>query len=371
MAPSFYGAIAKMHLTGGKITSMAQPKIVAIMRVYNEADILEQTIRYMGEQGIPLVIVDEESNDGSLEIERAFLGKGVLEVRTLHPSPYHELKDQLKEAYELALQYSPDWIVSDDADEFLESPYPNTTLREGIGIVDALGFNLIQFNCFDFCLTEKDFQSTVPDVRKRLKYYTYHSDYYFRAWKHYPGTDLLSRGGHKPIFPDGVEERIPSIKFVNRHYRFRSLQHAMRKVFRDRLPRYSPTESANGWHVHYNNLKPDPNYFIIPSSKLNRYDEDGNWNFEKKIDPFFGAWKPPNSEEHLSTNELISKLSQQIDEASSEIEHLSGKLDQILRTHDSHYEKLQEQLNAIYRFLPVRVYLNLKRRLGLIGSESG
>ena len=358
-----------MHLTDRKDTSMPQPKIVAIMRVYNEADILEQTIRYMDEQGIPLVIVDEESNDGSLEIERAFLGRGVLAVRTLHPSPYHELKTQLKEAYDLALQNSPDWIVSDDADEFLESPYPNTTLREGIGIVDALGFNLIQFNCFDFCLTEKDFNNTIPDVRRRLKYYTYHDDFYFRAWKHYPGTDLLSQGGHKPIFPDGVEERIPSIKFVMRHYRFRSVQHAMRKVFKERLPRYSPNERAIGWHVHYNNLKPDPNYFIIPSSKLNRYEEDGNWSFEKKIDPLFGGWKPTYPEEYLSTKELISMLSEKVDEVSSGIGRLSGKIDETLTIHDSHYGSLQQQLNAVYRFPPVRVYLALKRRFGLIKSQ--
>ena len=331
-------------------------KIVGVLPVYNEADILEQIISYMRQQQIPLIIIDDESNDGSLEIERRFLGAGVLEVRTVSHTPYHERKTLLTEAYRRALDYSPDWIVYHDADEFLESPFPNTTLRDAIETVDKLGFNLIQFDCFDFCLTERDFNSPITDLRKRFRYYTWQSDYYYRAWKNYPGIDIVTNAGHRPILPVGVEERVPAFKFALRHYRFRSVEHGMKKVFKERLPRYDPKERAIGWHIHYDTMKPDANHFIIPSSKLSRYDENGDWNRERKFDTSFGAWNQPTDYEHFTTATAFSSLSQ-------ELQRVSKKLEEIAPTQNAR-ENRQQQFDAIYQSPPVRLYLALKRRLG-------
>jgi len=327
-------------------------KTVGIMPVYNEADILEQTIIHMTGQGIPLVIVEGESNDGSLEIERKFLGKGVLGIRIVRPDPYYDLKAVLKEGYSSALGYSPDWIVLVAADEFLESPYPSLTLAEAIENEARLGYNLIQFNCFEFLLTEKDVFSPLKDVKERLRYYTWNSDFYFRAWRHYPGTDIITHAGHRVVFPRGVEEKVSPIKFVMRHYKFRSLEHGIRKVFKERLPRYDPDEVAGGWHIHYRNLKPDASYFIVDSQKLNRYEEDGRWDLERKFDPYFGAWVTPGYEDHLPAKERIQVLSKRVEELSTKLSEISGRQDQF-----------QQQFDAIYRSPPVRVYLALKRLL--------
>jgi len=333
------------------------------MPVYNEADILEQTITHMITQGIPLIIVDNESNDGSLEIEQKFIGKGVLEIRILRPDPYYRLKAVLKEGYASALEYSPDWILHTDADEFPESPYSDLTLVEAIENEARLGYNLIQFDCFDFLLTEKDYRSDIQDVKKRLRYYTWTSDFCFKAWKHYLGTDLVAYGGHKPVFPKGIEQKVSPIRFVMRHYRFRSLEHGIRKVFKERLPRYDPEEVAIGWHVHYNNLKPDASYFVVDSLKLRRYEEDGRWDLERKFDPYFGAWVPPGVEDHLPAKERIAVLSRRIEE-------LSKKLDESSAREKVSHDQLQQQFDAIYRSPPVRVYLALKKLLRLWRVES-
>jgi len=50
----------------------------------------------------------------------------------------------------MALEYSPDWVVKNDSDEFLESGISNMTLRDAIKQVDQEGYNLIQFDRFDF-----------------------------------------------------------------------------------------------------------------------------------------------------------------------------------------------------------------------------
>ncbi len=323
---------------------MGKLKIVGLMPVYNEADIVDQSIRYMIQQGIPLVVVDNGSTDGSLAIERRYVGRGVLKVRVSPPDPYYDVKKVLNEAYALALEYSPDWIVHVNADEFIESPYPKLTLAEAIRNEARFGYNMIQVNFFDFLLTERDYQSKVKDVRKRLRYYTWITDFHFRAWKHYRGTNLVVHAGHKPVFPAGVEEKISRFKFPLRHYKFRSVEQGMRKVFKERLPRYSPDNLSKGWHVQYSKFKPDPSYFITDSLKLNRYDEDGRWNLERTFDSLFGGWVPLNTEDHLPPKELTRVLIQKLD-----------------RKVDEREMEMERRLNAIYSSAPIRLYLRLKK----------
>ncbi len=45
--------------------------------------------------------------------------------------------------------------------------------------------------------------------------------------------------------------RVYPLKFLNRHYPLRSTEQAMRKVFRDRLPRMGQEKRSLGWHTHY------------------------------------------------------------------------------------------------------------------------
>jgi len=322
-------------------------KIIGILPVFNEADILSQTIAYTTKQGIPLVIVDNGSTDGSLAIERRFLRKGVLEVREVHPNPYYDIKEVLGEAYETALSYSPDWLFHLNADEFIESPYPGLNLAKAIQNEAEFGYNMIQVNIFDFQLTERDYQSKIRDVRKRLRYYSWISDFHYRAWKNYPGTDLLVHAGHKPVFPPGVEEKISPLKFALRHYKFRSVEHGLSKVFKDRLPRYDPKNRALGWHVQYNAFKPDPRYFVVDSLKLSRYDEDGRWNLERVFDPYYGGWAIPNVQDHLPTRELVKGLNQKIEAISCELDALKAfylRTDPISALLSSYYERgdLQE-----------------------------
>src|SRR5208283_5249448 len=122
--------------------------------------------------------------DGSYEICRKFVGKGVLRVERLL-TERHELRLMRRELYKLALEYSPEWVLRSDADEFLESPYRGLTLSEAIEIEALKGHNLIQFDNFEFWPTEKDRTSRVRDVRKRIRYYSWHDDDQFRCWKVY------------------------------------------------------------------------------------------------------------------------------------------------------------------------------------------
>jgi len=283
-------------------------RIVGMIPVYNESDIVEQVVSHLLSQGVQLVIIDNGSNDGSYEICRKFVGKGVLRIERLW-TERHEWRLMLQELYKLALEHGPDWALLNGADEFLESPYRGLTLSEAIKSEAAKDHNLIQFDNFEFWPTEKDHNSRVRDVRRRLRYYSWQDDFQFRCWKVYPSMTIDEFGSHKPSFPPGVDERVSPNKFVLRHYKIRSYEHGLRKVFSERLPRYSPHELVLGWHGHYDNFTRDEHHFIIDSQQLTRYNDDGNWSLTKTFDGSFGACNLPST---ASLQGEISELREEI-----------------------------------------------------------
>ncbi len=287
--------------------------------VYNEADMVGQVIEHLTSQGIKLVVLDNGSTDGSFEIIKHYVSKDILSVQRIVTEKF-ELTLMLRKLFAMAIEQNPDWILLSGADEFLESPYRGFSLNKAIMIEAERGYNLIQFNNFEFFPAEIDHDSQEKDVKRRLRYYSWHDDDQFRCWKVYPGMNIDEFGGHKPSFPPGVEMRVSPNKFILRHYKIRSYEHGLRKVFRERLPRYAPEQRAKGWHIHYDNIGTSRDYFVIDSSKLTRYDDDGNWNLAKTFDGSFGAWNPPFG------NENISKLQNDINKLMRELDGLHGEL---------------------------------------------
>jgi hypothetical protein len=268
-------------------------RIIATILVYNEADIIGQVLEHLHEHGIDFVVLDNGSTDGSIEIVRASYGRGLLEHRVVKRA-FWRLDLDLDYLIEMARRYSPCWILHNDADEFLEPPDAEETLYEGICREDRCGFNVVQFDRFEFCLTEKDHNGSEVDIRKKLRYYYWRSDFVYRAWRYYPGTTHRDTAGHYPIFPTGVKARVSPRKFVMRHYPFRSPEQAIRKVFKERLPRCAPEDRALGRRQYdqYSQFKNDPRFFICNSSTLARHDEDGTWDLARRHAPLSGARSP-------------------------------------------------------------------------------
>ncbi len=273
-------------------------RIIATVPVFNECDIIDQVLDHLCKQGISFVILDGGSQDGSIEIALSYRNKGLLEHKIMKRK-YMIWALDLQYLIKMASKYNPDWILCNDADEFLEPPDTSETLHDAIIKEDRSHFNIIQFDHFDFHLTERDHNSNEKDVRKKLCYYTWSDDFRYKAWKYYSGTKNHESGGHYPSFPNGIETRVSPKKFVMRHYRFRSPEQALRRVFKERLPRYSPEERAMGWHFHYDHCKRDQNFFISDSKMLSRYNGDGKWDLTKKF-----YWVP---NARLPTREEIFK----------------------------------------------------------------
>ncbi len=264
---------------------MITMKIVGMLPVFNDEDIIQEVIEHLLSQGINLVVLDNGSTDKTYEICKKFVGKGVLQLNQ-YKSDHYDWSTILRMLYDMALRESPDWVLRSDSDEFLESGMKNITLKQAIEKVESKGYNLIQFDTFDFFMTDDD-NNNAKSVRKRLRYYSWTADFDYRAWKVVPGIRVEDAGGHYPIFPQEVKYRIYPKKFVERHYKFRS-QSQWEKNLKDRLPRIKDTaESKIGWHDHYKKIMKYDNALIVDSKNLTRYNEDGKWNLEGKIYPYY------------------------------------------------------------------------------------
>jgi len=277
------------------------PFILGMMSVYNERDIIEYTILHMRAQEVPLVVIDNGSTDGTFDILGRYVGKAIIELARLE-TEFFEWGLLLRTLYKMALKHRPEWLLMVDADEFLESPFPSLNLREAIELESSREYNLIQFNNFEFWPTEKDRDSSEPDIRKRVKYYSWNDDWQFKCFRDYPGTNIDEAGSHLPIFPRDVKVRLSPHKFIMRHYAIRSYEQGLRKAFDERLARY-PEHERRKWGLHkYARFGREERYFIIGSSMLTRYNEDGRWVLERKFDGHRGYGFPS-----LTSSEEVEK----------------------------------------------------------------
>ena len=259
-------------------------KIVGMIHVYNEVDIIKEVIEDLISQGIELVVLDNGSTDGTYEICKKFVDHGILKLIQFKTSIF-ELDLLLRMLSDMGLMQSPDWLIRIDADEFFESGIPNRNLKETIEQVDAEGYNLIQFDRFDFFMTDQD-NETVKSTKDRLKYYSYQGDFLYRAWKCFPGIRIGDVGGHYPIFPEGLKYKIFPKKFIMRHYPSRTKEQAEKKISNAIRGRGQVSKGQLPLDDHQKKILKPEFTKKVDHRLLIKYEENNKWNFKMKYHPF-------------------------------------------------------------------------------------
>lgn len=233
-------------------------KILALMCVRNEADLLAESLEYLIQSGIEVYVMDNGSTDGSLEIARSYVGKGVRHVERFPEdsqcsSMAHEqfvLGDILRRKNELARSEDADWFLNVDADEFRDGPWDGWNLAESLRRVDREGYSAVNFEVFDFQWTDADL-SEEKRVTQRMKHYwqrPWWNSAQIKAWKKSLDLEgMVESGGHYVDFPG---RKIYPRRFLMRHYPLRSAEMAHRKLMQDRVQRLCHDEVARGWHTH-------------------------------------------------------------------------------------------------------------------------
>jgi hypothetical protein len=108
-------------------------QVLAIVPVYNEADIIAQTLRDLIAQGLAVYLIDNWSSDDTLARTQAFLGRGLIGIERFPaqgPPRTYNLTDILRRVEEVAAAHPwADWMMLHDADERRRSPWLGVTLR--------------------------------------------------------------------------------------------------------------------------------------------------------------------------------------------------------------------------------------------------
>lgn len=249
-------------------------KVLAIVHTYNEADVISKTIAYLLKENVDIYLVDNWSDDGTYEIAREycdrFPGRVFLErFPEDGRTQYYEWYEQLKRSEEFSKNLLYNWFIHYDADEMRISPWRNITLLQAIYWIDLLGYNLIENTVIDFKLTEDNNDNI---FMKDVFFDFGHKETHFvqtKTWKKAEDINLKDSGGHIAKIPN---PKIFPLKILNRHYPFRSVEHAQKKVFMDRRPRFEKERKERGWHGHYDSIKKNIDV-ILDSNELIKWNQ--------------------------------------------------------------------------------------------------
>jgi len=277
-----------------------------MLPVYNEQEIVGEVIEHLLSEGLDLVVLDNGSKDGSYEVCKKFAEKGLI-VLEQYSSPSFDWPLLLRMLYHMALRKNPDWFLLSGQDEFLESGISNVSLKEAIIKEDENGYNLIQFDVFEFFMTDAD-NLQAKSTRERFPYYSWQNENHYRAWKYNPGIRVEDAGGHFPIFPRHIKYKIANRKLVNRHYRFRNKQQAIKNNL-DRLNRLKGTpEGKLGWGGHWKTIAEKGGPHVVDHNLLTKYLEDNNWNHELKYYPYAEGIHPKKNDVFDQDGNLITEF---------------------------------------------------------------
>jgi glycosyltransferase involved in cell wall biosynthesis len=252
-------------------------RVLAIMHIYNERDIIKATIGHLLSQGLDVHIIDNWSTDGTYELVQS-LADGepriTYERFPSKKSTKFELGKMLTRVTDTAkAKQQYDWVVLNDADEIRWSPWAGLTLQEAFSFIDSVGYNAVDYTVFNFVPTKEGF-SEKDDLLTFFQYGEFgHLSGHFvqiKSWRNDPAAVLAPSGGHHISFP-GL--KIFPLKFFLGHYPVRSTKHALEKIFKERKPRYAATEKKRGWHTHYDDLAEDTSFIGNPA-QLIKFDHE-------------------------------------------------------------------------------------------------
>lgn len=251
-------------------------RIIGLLATYNEELVIEACLEHHLAQGIELYLLDNGSTDGTVSLARPYLGHGLINIEPIKRDSLFNLPKILDRKQELAATLAADWFIHLDADEQRLPPEPSQTLAQALAVVDAAGYNAVNFLEFTFIPTLE-----APDHAHTHFQETMHWYYPFlpwllhrvNAWQKQPApVDLTSRSGHVVVFPGQFIYPIP---FQMRHYQFLSVAHAIQKYAHRRHPTEALAKGKHGWREQL-----DPASIRLPScAQLHEVEDDGRLDF--------------------------------------------------------------------------------------------
>ena len=250
-------------------------RILAILAVRNEVDYIGNCIQQFLTSDIDVIVIDNGSTDGTIEVASGLLCDRHSLVYTQPYRGFFSLQEQLEAKQRIAEDSDADWILHVDADEVLQSPREGESLRAAIERVDAGGSTCVNFEEFVFLPVGTEYNPRDGPIQRYGTYYFFAPCplRLMRAWRRSAGLSNVALGGHRL---EGGDVNCHSESFVMRHYIVKNQHHAFSK-YRDRL--YSVDEMKMGWHS--NRVGVVPERFVFPSTGLNTLHDPCSLDFDR------------------------------------------------------------------------------------------
>ncbi|MFC1664144.1 glycosyltransferase family 2 protein [Pseudomonadota bacterium] len=241
----------EIHYIPAKIEKYKLVRVVAILAVRNEIVYIRRCIQHLIEQGIKVAVIDNESTDGTPDICSEFSPEDVIEMQIYPFNGVYEWEKLLIAKDQLRRKLDADWIIHQDADEFLWSNRVGESLQEALARAAQQNYDAVNFDEFVFIPDSQNISYDRTDFVKCMN-----SFYFFEpvfpnrilAFSNSLLVDNVSSGGH--TLPMDQIRLFPQ-NMVLRHYIFLSRQHAIQKYER-RV--YRKAELQKGWHSNRVNV---------------------------------------------------------------------------------------------------------------------
>lgn len=191
---------------------------------------------------------------------RTFKSNGLFDEKILH--------DNVRE---LTCSLDTDWVIRNDADEFIESPWRDINLRQTIEFADRLGKCCLGAASYTFHpMTDEKPHESGKDVRDYYDYYRiwdrvdrwtpgFHERekelWKINIFKKQEGVHMVD--SHILHAPYDVSQYLLSELLILRHYPFRGPQRTHQRLIRERRDRLSRYNLENNVGNHYLRYTPD------------------------------------------------------------------------------------------------------------------
>ncbi len=238
-------------------------RVAAIVCARNEAIHISRCLRDLIAQGMEVVLIDHESTDDTVKKARPFLGKGLIDIRTLAWKGEFDLTAQLAFKKQVVDSLDHNWIIHVDADEHLHAANEGEHLPSVMERAEKEGYNCLNFNEFVFAAgPEQDFYAEGYEKLMRT-YYHFRPVHprLMRAFKRETDLENVSSGGHRLA----GDRRLYPFDQVLRHYIMLSYAHGVNKYV-GRV--FARREVERGWHknrltISAQNLQLKPNAALL------------------------------------------------------------------------------------------------------------
>lgn len=344
-------------------------KFFSVSMVKNEIDIIEIFIRYHTSLFDGMVILDNGSSDGTMEVILKLIQEGLPVYLMYNDNPaYNQAEITTKIFYDTIAKFNPDFILPLDVDEFLTS-YSNKNVKEYIS--NKLSKNTFNYLEWVIYVPTKNDNFSEINVLKRL---TFRRITQYNCDKKIIIPTLIAKKYKLKIKQGNHDiEGIKGIKFIKNkvpalslaHYPIRSINQTKSKYLVGWLANLArPNQVLFDWLYYYNIIKSGKELTIenIKTMALNYGIVDKNKKIKTLKDPinlsFFQNIHLKYTNNKLNYTNNILNYAEILARRYSSILNLISSKDKKLIL--KHFRKEELILQKIKNFMSIEGWLNIK-----------